>query len=114
MEACIFCKIVAKEIPAGFVYEDEWVVAFADIHPMAPHHYLIIPRRHLASVNEAEADDAAELGRLFVAARRIAESRGFAKEGYRLVVNTGAHAGQAVGHLHLHLLAGREMGWNPA
>lgn len=114
MDPCIFCKIVAKEIPAAFVYEDEWVVAFADIHPMAPQHYLIIPRRHLASVNEAAAENAAELGRLFVAARAIAQSRGFAENGYRLVINTGADAGQAVGHLHLHLLAGREMGWNPA
>ena len=114
METCIFCKIGAKEIPAAIVYEDEWVLAFRDIHPMAPQHILIIPRRHIASVNDADEENAVLLGRLFIAARQIAQAQGFAADGYRLVVNTGAHAGQAVAHLHLHLLAGREMGWNPA
>ena len=110
---CIFCKIVRGEIEAGVVYEDEDVMAFRDLHPKAPLHVLIIPRRHIASVNNVEAEDAAVLGRLFVAARAVAESEGVAKTGYRLVMNTGSHAGQTVDHIHLHILAGRAMTWPP-
>ncbi|HEX6695049.1 MAG TPA: histidine triad nucleotide-binding protein [Longimicrobiales bacterium] len=110
---CIFCKIVNEEIPAAVVYSDDDVIAFRDLHPKAPLHVLIIPRRHISSVNDVEADDAAVLGRLFVAARAVAESEGVAKSGYRLVMNTGSHAGQTVDHIHLHILAGRAMSWPP-
>ena len=110
---CIFCKIVRGEIPAGVVYENEDVIAFRDLHPKAPLHVLIIPRRHIASVNDVVDGDAAVLGQLFVAARAVAESENVAKTGYRLVMNTGSNAGQTVDHIHLHILAGRAMTWPP-
>jgi histidine triad (HIT) family protein len=110
---CIFCKIAAGQIPARVAYQDEDLVAFHDLNPQAPTHILIIPRKHIATVNDLGADDAALVGKLFLAARRIAQEQGFAEAGYRLVMNTNRDAGQSVFHIHLHLLAGRSLSWPP-
>lgn len=110
---CIFCKIAAGEIPATIVHQDEHVVAFRDLNPQAPTHILIIPRRHIATVNALTAADATVVGHLFLAARQLAAELGFAEDGYRLVMNTNAAAGQTVFHIHLHLLAGRNFAWPP-
>ena len=106
----IFSKIIAKEIPADIVYEDELVLAFRDIAPQAPTHILIIPKREIATANDVSADDEAALGRLFIAAAQIARSEGIANDGYRLIVNCNDHGGQEVYHLHMHLLGGRALG----
>jgi histidine triad (HIT) family protein len=110
---CIFCKIARKEIPATVVAEtDQWVV-FRDINPQAPTHLLIVPRRHVPSVNDLSDADRDLVGVLLLAARTLAEKEGIAGSGYRVVVNTNADAGQSVPHLHLHLLGGRRMRWPP-
>lgn len=108
---CLFCRIVRKEIPAKLVAEDEHCVAFRDINPQAPVHILIVPREHVASLNEAT--DPAMLGRLSLKAAELAKREGIAKAGYRTVVNTNAAAGQTVFHIHLHLLGGRPLDWPP-
>jgi histidine triad (HIT) family protein len=110
---CIFCKIVAGEIPAAKIFEDDRAVAFRDINPQAPTHALVIPRAHVASLNEASADDEALLGHLLLVAARVARDEGQADGGYRTVINTGAEAGQTVFHLHVHLLGGRSLTWPP-
>ena len=112
-EDCIFCKIVAGEIPAAKVYEDERAVAFRDINPQAPTHALVIPRRHVASLNEAAEDDEALLGHLLLVAARVARSEGHAERGYRTIINTGPGAGQTVFHVHVHVLGGRALTWPP-
>src|ERR1700737_3179190 len=104
---CLFCRIIRKEIPAKIVWEDANSLAFRDIDPKAPTHVIVVPKVHVASLNEAT--DAAMLGRLLLAAREIASEEGIAESGYRVVLNTGAGAGQTVFHLHLHLLGGRKM-----
>ena len=110
---CLFCKIAAGEIPADVVKEgDDWV-AFRDISPQAPTHVLIIPREHIATLNDAGDDKAGLLGRLFRAAKEIAADEGVAEDGYRTVFNCNAGAGQSVFHIHVHLLGGRAMGWPP-
>lgn len=111
---CLFCKIVAGEIDADIIYETEHLLAFRDINPQAPTHVLIIPRRHVATINDiaaAEAED--EIGRLYGAAAHIARQEGIADDGYRVVMNCNEAAGQTVFHLHLHLLGGRSLGWPP-
>jgi histidine triad (HIT) family protein len=108
---CIFCRIVRGEIPSRIVYENESVVAFRDTDPRAPTHVLVVPRVHVGSVGELE--DPAVAGHLVLAARRVAEATGIAESGYRLVLNTGADAGQSVHHIHLHVLGGRPMTWPP-
>ncbi|KAB2952286.1 histidine triad nucleotide-binding protein [Heliorestis acidaminivorans] len=113
MEDCIFCKIVNRTIPTPLIYEDEEVVAFNDINPVAPVHILIIPRQHIQSVAHSAEEDEKTLGRLFVVARKIAQEQGLTEKGFRLVVNTGTDGGQTVFHLHMHLLAGRSMEWPP-
>lgn len=110
-DQCLFCRIVRKEIPARIVHETEDTVAFADINPQAPLHVLVIPRAHVASLDEAT--DAAQIGRLALVAAEIARREGVAASGYRTVINTNADAGQTVFHVHLHLLAGRRLGWPP-
>lgn len=110
---CIFCRIVAGELPATLVREEDDVVAFRDIDPRAPTHVLVIPRRHIASVNDLGAEDAELVGRLFLVAKEIAREEGINETGYRLVMNTGPHAGQSVDHIHLHLLGGRDLAWPP-
>ena len=110
-DACLFCRIVRKEIPATIVAETPECVAFRDINPQAPVHLLLIPREHVPSV--AAVTDAAMMGQLTRCASELAQREGIASSGYRLVVNTNADAGQTVFHLHLHLLGGRQMGWPP-
>ena len=110
---CIFCKIVACEIPATKIFEDERAVAFRDLNPQAPTHALVIPRAHVASLNEASEADEALLGHLLLVAARVARSEGHADGGYRTVINTGADAGQTVFHVHVHLLGGRRLTWPP-
>jgi len=109
---CLFCKIVAGSIPAKRVYEDELCLCFADIHPQAPTHLLIIPKEHIASQAQAQETHAALLGHLMGTAASIARSEKLDR-GYRVVINTGPDGGQTVDHLHLHLLGGRHMGWPP-
>ncbi|HBX70332.1 MAG TPA: hypothetical protein DEH25_13375 [Chloroflexi bacterium] len=106
---CIFCKILAGEIPSTQVYRDEQVTAFRDIHPAAPTHVLIIPNRHISSVNDVTEADEGLMGHLFTAAKQIAKAEGIAESGYRLIINTGPDGGQEVFHLHLHLLGGQRM-----
>ncbi|MBX3660878.1 MAG: histidine triad nucleotide-binding protein [Burkholderiales bacterium] len=108
----LFSKIIAREIPADIVYEDEHCLAFRDINPQAPVHVLLIPKREIPKLADAAADDQALLGHLLLAAGRVARQLGVG-EAFRLVVNNGAGAGQTVFHLHLHLLAGRPMHWPP-
>src|SRR5882672_2925424 len=108
---CLFCRIVRKEIPAKLVYESEDSIAFRDINPQAPVHVLVIPRRHIVSLNDAT--DAAAVGRLTLVAAEIAKSEGVAQSGYRVVFNTNRDGGQSVFHLHLHLLGGRSLAWPP-
>ena len=108
---CLFCRIVRKEIPAAVVLSDDHVIAFRDINPQAPVHVVIVPRDHVASLNDAT--DAAMLGRLSLAAVEIAKREGIAESGYRTVVNTNRAAGQTVFHIHLHLLGGRSLAWPP-
>jgi histidine triad (HIT) family protein len=104
---CIFCKIAAGKIPARVVYEDELAVVFEDIHPAAPVHLLVIPRKHIPDVDGVADADQALIGHLFSVAARVAAERGFAAAGYKLVVNNGPGAGQVVFHLHIHVLSGR-------
>jgi histidine triad (HIT) family protein len=108
---CLFCRIVRKEIPATLVAETDRCIAFRDINPQAPVHVVIIPREHVASLNEAR--DADLIGSLSLFAADIARTEGIAESGYRTVINTNRDAGQTVGHVHLHLLGGRAMAWPP-
>jgi len=110
---CLFCRIIAGEIPSNKVYEDDQAFAFRDINPQAPTHVLIIPKKHIASLNDASQDDQALLGHLTLVASKLANQLGAAGRGYRTVINTGAGAGQSVWHIHVHLLGGRELGWPP-
>ena len=109
MSDCIFCKIIAGEIPSTQVYNDEVVTAFRDINPAAPTHILIITNRHIASVNDLTIDDEQVMGHLFTAAKQISEQEGIAESGYRLIMNTGPDGRQEVLHIHLHLLGGQKM-----
>lgn len=113
MTDCIFCKIARGEIPADKLYEDEQVVAFRDLNPQAPAHALVIPKTHIATLNDLQEADAALIGRLFLAAKAVAGQLGLADDGYRTVVNCNNHGGQTVYHIHLHLLGGRQMTWPP-
>ncbi len=110
---CLFCRIIAGEIPANKVHEDDLSLAFRDIHPQAPTHVLIIPKKHIASLDEAAREDQATLGHLLLVAAELAGQLGIASGGYRTVINTGAEAGQSVWHIHVHLLGGRPLGWPP-
>jgi len=113
MPDCLFCKIVKREIPAKVVYEDERLLAFSDINPQAPTHILVIPKRHIESLNELAAGDDALVGEIVRRAAAIAKERGIAVSGFRTVFNTNRDAGQTVSHIHLHLLGGRSMAWPP-
>ena len=110
-ESCLFCRLARGEIPATLVAETDECVAFRDINPQAPLHVVVIPREHVGSLNEAT--DAAQIGRLSLLAAEIAGREGYAETGYRTVINTGPQAGQTVFHVHLHLLAGRDLRWPP-
>ncbi|HEX7976862.1 MAG TPA: histidine triad nucleotide-binding protein [Anaerolineales bacterium] len=109
MDNCAFCKIIAGEAPGQVLYRDELVTAFRDIHPAAPSHVLIVPNRHIASVNHLGPEDEPLMGHLLTVARELAQREGIERSGYRLIMNTGPNAGQAVFHLHLHLLGGQHM-----
>lgn len=112
-EDCLFCKIIAGDIPSNKVYSDDDVYAFHDINPAAPTHILIIPRKHLHAVNAAGDEDQALLGKLILAANRITKQEGLAESGFRYVINTGDEGGQTVFHLHMHILGGRQCTWPP-
>jgi histidine triad (HIT) family protein len=109
---CLFCKIVAGTIPAKALCQDEQCIAFADINPQAPTHFLVVPRQHIASLANADSNQAALLGHLLFVASEIARAKGLAN-GYRLVINTGPDGGQSVDHLHVHVLGGRHLTWPP-
>lgn len=113
MSDCLFCKIGSGQIPSKVVMQDDEVLAFDDINPQAPVHVLIIPKRHVVTLNDAGAGDQALLGRLLDTATRVARKKGIAETGYRVVANTGRDGGQSVFHLHLHVLGGRHMTWPP-
>ena len=110
---CLFCRIVAGEIPSDLIYNDERSIAFRDINPQAPVHVLVVPREHLESLDEASQRDEAMLGHLLRVAARVANEQGLSESGYRTVINTGVGVGQSVFHLHVHLLGGRPMSWPP-
>jgi histidine triad (HIT) family protein len=112
-DSCLFCRLVRREIPAAVVAETETAIAFRDVNPQAPLHVLVIPKRHVASLADVDADDAALVGELSLVAVRVAREAGYDASGFRTVVNTGADAGQTVHHLHLHVLAGRPLHWPP-
>jgi len=113
MSDCLFCKIIAGEIPSKIVYQDDRILAFEDINPQAPTHILLIPRTHYASLNEVPEKESDLIGHLLLSARRIAAERGMGERGFRIVLNTGPDAGQDVFHIHFHLLGGRAMTWPP-
>ena len=113
MNGCLFCGIAEGKIKANTVYEDERIVAFTDIRPQAPVHILLIPRKHIAGVLDIESEDRALIGEIFQVAARLARERGVADSGFRVVVKSGADAGQSVFHLHYHLIGGRSMSWPP-
>ncbi|BCA53569.1 putative HIT-like protein [Nitrospira sp. KM1] len=113
MSDCLFCRIVGKEIQAKIVYEDDHTLAFDDINPQAPVHVLVIPKRHLSSVQEMSAHDQSLLAHVFLASTKVATQKGLDAAGYRLVTNTGRDGGQTVFHMHVHILGGRHMSWPP-
>ncbi len=113
MNDCLFCKIIAGEIPSTKVYEDDEVLAFRDIEPQAPEHIIIIPKQHIASANELTTENSCVVGKIFTVAAQIAKDLGFAENGYLIVNNCGKDGGQTVGHIHFHLLAGRNLQWPP-
>jgi histidine triad (HIT) family protein len=113
MEECIFCKIAEHKIPAQIVYEDEEVIAFKDINPVAPVHILIIPKRHIQSVALITDTDSELIGKIILVANKLASENSIVESGFRIVVNHGKNAGQSVPHVHFHLLGGRVLGWPP-
>ena len=113
MQDCLFCNIIESRAPAKIVFEDEQAVAIEDIHPQAPVHLLVLPRKHLASLKDASTEDENLLGHLLTVAARLARERGLESKGYRTVLNNGSWAGQSVFHLHVHVLGGRVFHWPP-
>ncbi len=113
MSDCLFCKIVSREIPGKIVYEDEQALAFRDINPVAPTHVLVVPKKHIATIDDVSESDEALMGHLFRAASKVAEAEGLTARGYRTVMNCGAGAGQSVFHVHLHVVGGKPLGWPP-
>jgi histidine triad (HIT) family protein len=113
VEECLFCKMVSGQIPVEKLIDNENVMAFRDINPQAPQHFLIIARRHISTLNDLQESDAELIGRMHLAAASLAKKHGLAERGYRTVFNCNRDAGQAVFHIHLHLLGGRKMGWPP-
>lgn len=113
MADCLFCKIIDGEIPGDIVYENDNVLAFKDINPIAPVHILVIPKEHIATLNDLEEKHTQTMGELFLAAKKIASDKGISESGYRTVFNCNKDAQQTVFHIHLHLIAGRQMTWPP-
>ena len=112
-KTCVFCKIINKEIQSTILYEDDEIMAFVDMNPVAPTHILFIPKKHIDSMVSINEEDTMLLGKLFIKISEIAKEKGFSKRGYRVVTNTGNDGGQTVSHLHLHLIAGRSFHWPP-
>lgn len=110
---CIFCKIVNKSFPANIIYADEHVIAFDDLYPKAPHHKLIIPRKHIATLNDMEKEDIHLCGHMLYTAQQLAKELGIAEAGYRVAMNCNKGGGQEIYHIHLHLLGGRSLNWPP-
>lgn len=110
---CLFCKIAKGEIPAKIIYQDDFTLAFYDINPQAPHHIVIIPHKHIETLNDIEEEDGELVGRMVHTAAKLAKQLGIAEDGYRLVINCNANAGQSVFHIHAHLLGGRRLAWPP-
>lgn len=113
LDDCLFCKIISKEIPANIIYEDDLILAFDDIHPKAPIHKLIIPKKHIETLNDLQPEDTPILGAMFQAAKKIAQELNIAEPGYRIVMNCNQDAGQIVFHIHMHLLGGKTLAWSP-
>ena len=113
MSECLFCKMVAGDIKPNIVFETPKLLAFRDLHPQAPTHVLVIPKRHIATINDLNPEDAQLAGEMLLAAKTIAQQDGFAQSGYRTVMNCNADAGQSVFHIHLHVLGGRTLHWPP-
>ena len=113
MADCLFCRIIAREIPASIVYEDDHLIAFNDINPQGPTHVLVVPKRHIATLNDLSVGDDAIVGEMVRRAAAIASERGIAAGGFRTVFNTNRDAGQTVFHIHLHLIGGRGLSWPP-
>ena len=113
MSDCLFCKIVEGEIPCDKIFENDQVIAFRDLNPQAPTHILVIPRKHISTVNELTADDNNIVGEMVLAAQAVAKQEGIEESGYRLVMNCNEGAGQTVFHIHLHIMGGRRMNWPP-
>lgn len=111
--SCLFCDIVQGTIPAEIVFDNEQIIAFRDIHPQAPYHVLIIPKQHIATINDTLDGDNILLGKMIIQAKKIAQADGFSEDGYRLVFNINPNGGQEIYHIHLHLLGGRQMAWPP-
>jgi len=109
--ACIFCKIINKEVPAEIVHEDDKVLAFKDIKPVTPVHLLIVPKKHIPTINHLKQKDRELIGDLFLITKKIAREQGLSKRGYRLIINFGKDAGQTIKHLHLHLIGGKKLPW---
>ncbi|MCD6550274.1 histidine triad nucleotide-binding protein [bacterium] len=112
MKKCLFCQIIAKKIPANIFYEDEKFIVFYDINPIAPLHLLLVPKVHIPSINDLKAKDKELIGELFLLASKIAKKQGIKSKGYRLIFNVGKEGGQAIKHLHLHLLGGKTLPWS--
>ncbi len=112
-DSCIFCRIVANQATANILYRDQQVTAFRDLRPQGPTHLLIVPNRHIDSLNDMQAEDESLIGYMFAVARRLAAKEGIDQSGYRIVLNTNRNGGQTVFHLHLHLIGGRPMHWPP-
>ncbi|WP_243342615.1 histidine triad nucleotide-binding protein [Anaerococcus sp. AGMB09787] len=110
---CVFCKIINKDIPSDIIYEDEDVIAFNDLDPQAPIHFLVIPKKHIQSIAELDGSDYDLVGKIFKVIKKLAEDKGLSEEGYRVVSNVGEKAGQSVPHLHFHVLGGRGFKWPP-
>lgn len=113
MSDCLFCKIRDGEIPSETVYENDDILAFKDVNPHSPTHVLIVPRKHIATINDLEGEDAKIMGEMMMVAQEIAKTEGVAESGFRLVINTNDDAGQTVHHIHMHLMGGRNMAWPP-
>ncbi len=110
---CLFCSIAKQTIPADIIYQDDDVIAFHDIAPQAPNHFLVIPKKHITTINDLEPEDASLFGKLAITAKQIATAQGIADNGYRLVMNCNEDGGQTVYHIHLHVLGGRKLQWPP-
>ncbi len=113
MSDCIFCKIIDGDIPAEKVFENEHVIAFKDLNPQAPLHVLVIPKKHISTINDLQPEDAGVVGQMYLAAKQVAADAGLSQRGFRTVMNCNEEAGQTVFHIHLHVLGGKFMGWPP-